>query len=71
MPTRTAMHLSCPVIRIDNFDSVYAALKVAKLKLVEPVESTTPEGARFREMAFTDHDGNLVVLYELSNDQQQ
>lgn len=60
------MHLSCPVIRIGKFDAVYAALKSAGLKVIEPQESATPEGARFREMAFVDHDGNLVVLYELS-----
>lgn len=66
LPRRPAMHLSCPVIRIGNFDAVYASLKSAGLKVIEPQESTTPEGARFRELAFVDHDGNLVVLYELS-----
>ena len=66
LPKRPAIHLNCPVIRIGNFDSVHAALKATGLKIVEPQESTTPEGARFREMAFVDHDGNLVVLYELS-----
>jgi len=67
LPKRPAMHLVCPVIRIANLDTVYAALKSAGLKVVEPQESTTPEGARFREMAFTDYDGNLIVLYQLSD----
>jgi hypothetical protein len=53
------------VIRIERFDEVRAKLEAAGLAVVEPRSSKTAEGQTFREMAFTDPDGHLVVLYEL------
>jgi hypothetical protein len=48
---------------VAQFDAVYAALNAKKLQAIEPQESNTPEGDRFREMASVDCDGNLIVLY--------
>ena len=44
---------------------VHARLKAAGLDVVEPRRSKTVEGRDFSELAFTDPDGHLVVLYEL------
>jgi catechol 2,3-dioxygenase-like lactoylglutathione lyase family enzyme len=65
LPAPPAVHLSAPVIRIERFDEVRARLEAAGLVVVEPRSSKTAEGQTFREMAFTDPDGHLVVLYQL------
>jgi len=65
LPAPPAVHLSAPVIRIERFDEVRAKLEAAGLAVVEPRSSRTAEGQTFREMAFTDPDGHLVVLYQL------
>ncbi len=65
LPARPDPHLSTPVIRVGRLDAVLAALRARGVAVVEPRSSSTPEGASFREMAFTDFDGNLVVLYQL------
>lgn len=44
---------------------VRARLKAAGLDVVEPRRSQTVEGRGLNELAFTDPDGHLVVLYEL------
>jgi catechol 2,3-dioxygenase-like lactoylglutathione lyase family enzyme len=65
LPPHPALHLSAPVIRVDRFDEVHAKLKAAGLEVVEPRRSKTSEGQDFRELAFTDPDGHVVVLYQL------
>lgn len=65
LPPAPALHVSAPVIRIGRFDEVRAKLEAAGLAVVEPRRSKTAEGRDFREMAFTDPDGHLVVLYQL------
>jgi catechol 2,3-dioxygenase-like lactoylglutathione lyase family enzyme len=65
LPPAGAIALSTPVIRVDRFDEVHARLKAAGLAVVEPRTSRTVEGRDFRELAFTDPDGHLVVLYQL------
>jgi catechol 2,3-dioxygenase-like lactoylglutathione lyase family enzyme len=65
LPPQPALHLSAPVIRVDRFEDVHAKLKAAGLEVVEPRRSKTSEGQDFRELAFTDPDGHVVVLYQL------
>jgi len=65
LPAHPPLHLSAPVIRIQKFDEVLAKLKAAGLDVVEPRRSKTAEGHEFTELAFTDPDGHLVVLYQL------
>jgi len=65
LPAQPAMHLSAPVIRVQRFDEVLAKLRTAGLDVVEPRRSRTAEGHEFTELAFTDPDGHLVVLYQL------
>jgi len=65
LPAHPSLHLSAPVIRIQKFDEVLAKLKAAGLDVVEPRRSKTAEGHEFTELAFTDPDGHLVVLYQL------
>ena len=65
LPAHPPLHLSAPVIRIQKFDEVIAKLKAAGLEVVEPRRSRTAEGHEFTELAFTDPDGHLVVLYQL------
>ena len=50
---------------LDSSTEVRAKLEAAGLAVVEPRSSKTAEGQTFREMAFTDPDGHLVVLYQL------
>jgi catechol 2,3-dioxygenase-like lactoylglutathione lyase family enzyme len=65
LPAHPPLHLSAPVIRIRKFDEVLAKLEAAGLDVVEPRRSKTAEGHEFTELAFTDPDGHLVVLYQL------
>ena len=65
LPPQPSINLSTPVIRVERFDDVHAKLKAAGLNVVEPRRSRTSEGRDFRELAFTDPDGHLVVLYQL------
>jgi catechol 2,3-dioxygenase-like lactoylglutathione lyase family enzyme len=65
LPAPPAIHLSAPVIRVGRLDEVRARLEAAGLAVVEPRRSKTAEGRDFRELAFTDPDGHLVVLYQL------
>jgi catechol 2,3-dioxygenase-like lactoylglutathione lyase family enzyme len=65
LPPHPPLHLSAPVIRVERFDDVHAKLKAAGLDVVEPRRSKTAEGRDFSELAFTDPDGHLVVLYQL------
>jgi len=65
LPPQPPLHLSAPVIRIERFDEVRAKLEAAGLGVVEPRRSKTAEGRDFSELAFTDPDGHLVVLYQL------
>jgi len=65
LPPHPALHLSAPVIRVERFDEVHTKLKAAGLEVVEPRRSKTSEGRDFRELAFTDPDGHLIVLYQL------
>lgn len=65
LPAQPPMHLSAAVIRIQKYDDVLAKLRAAGLDVVEPRRSKTAEGHEFTELAFTDPDGHLVVLYQL------
>lgn len=65
LPAQPALRLSAPVIRVQRIDAVLAKLEAAGLEVVPPRRSRTAEGHDFTELAFTDPDGHLVVLYEL------
>lgn len=65
LPTHPSPLLSAPVIRVQRLDDVLAKLKAARLEVVEPRRSKTAEGHEFTELAFTDPDGHVVVLYQL------
>jgi len=65
LPAQPQVQLSAPVIRVRRIDAVLAGLKAAGLDVVEPRRSRTAEGHEFTELAFTDPDGHVVVLYEL------
>jgi catechol 2,3-dioxygenase-like lactoylglutathione lyase family enzyme len=65
LPPQPPLQLSAPVIRVERFDAVRDGLEAAGLAVVEPRRSRTAEGRDFRELAFTDPDGHIVVLYQL------
>jgi len=65
LPAPGPVVTSTAVIRVEDFDEVHARLKAAGLDVVAPRRSKTAEGHEFNELAFTDPDGHLVVLYEL------
>ncbi len=63
-PDPDAIRTSTPVIQVRDFDAVLAALRDAGLEIVEPTTARSADGRLFKEMAFIDLDGHLVVLYE-------
>lgn len=65
LPAQTSPRLSAPVIRVGQLEEIRAKLEAAGLEVVGPRRSKTAEGHEFSEMAFTDPDGHLVVLYQL------
>ncbi|TVQ44780.1 MAG: VOC family protein [Gammaproteobacteria bacterium] len=63
-PDPDAIRTSTPVIQVRDFDAVLAALRDTGLEIVEPTTARSADGRLFKEMAFIDPDGHLVVLYE-------
>jgi hypothetical protein len=46
-------------------DRSLAPTEMTGIEMLEPRRSKTAEGRDFRELAFTDPDGHVVVLYQL------
>lgn len=63
-PDPKAIRTSTPVIQVRDFDAALAALRETGLEIVEPTTARSADGRLFKEMAFIDPDGHLVVLYE-------
>lgn len=65
LPERPLPHRHAIVIEVRGIEDIITRVRAAGLTVVPPRSSKTPEGQTFIEQAFEDHDGHLVVLYEL------
>jgi len=65
LPPKPVPHRSAVVIEVKGIEQVIARVAAEGLPVVPPKSSKTPEGLTFIEQAFEDHDGHLVVLYEI------
>ena len=65
LPPKPVPHRSAVVIEVKGIEQVMARIAAEGLPIVPPKTSKTPEGLTFIEQSFEDHDGHLVVLYEI------
>jgi catechol 2,3-dioxygenase-like lactoylglutathione lyase family enzyme len=65
LPPKPVPHRSAVVIEVKGIEQVMARVAAEGLPIVPPKPSKTPEGLTFIEQAFEDHDGHLIVLYEI------
>jgi catechol 2,3-dioxygenase-like lactoylglutathione lyase family enzyme len=65
LPPKPVPHRSAVVIEVKGIEQVMARIAAEGLPVVPPKPSKTPEGLTFIEQAFEDHDGHLIVLYEI------
>ncbi|MFO7693970.1 MAG: VOC family protein [Vicinamibacterales bacterium] len=65
LPPRPVPHRSAVVLEVKGIEQVIARVTAEGLHVVPPRPSKTPEGLTFIEQAFEDHDGHLIVLYEI------
>lgn len=65
LPPKPVPHRDAIVIEVKGIEAIIARVKAEGLHVVPPRASKTPEGQMFIEQAFEDHDGHLVVLYEM------
>jgi catechol 2,3-dioxygenase-like lactoylglutathione lyase family enzyme len=57
--------MTATVIRVDDLDGTFDRLEKLGLETVPPTIAERPGEFRFKERAFIDFDGHLVVLYEI------
>jgi len=65
LPPKSVPHRVALVIEVMDIDQIIQRVREEGLPVVPPKSSKTPEGTTFIEQAFEDHDGHLIVLYEL------
>jgi len=65
LPPKPVPHRHAVVIEVKGIEQVIARVAAEGLPVVPPKPSKTPEGLTFIEQAFEDHDGHLIVLYEI------
>ena len=61
LPRRAAI-----VLHVDNIDTVVAACRDEGLQVYREDALETNDGRRGREFGIVDHDGNLVVIYNIT-----
>ncbi|MEM8527046.1 MAG: VOC family protein [Bacteroidota bacterium] len=64
LPKSSAPMMSASVIKVEDLEAVMKKIEALGLETTEP-EMDSNEYADFKEQAFIDFDGHLVVLYEL------
>jgi len=64
LPKPSAPIMSASVIKVEDLDGVMQQIKALGLETTEP-EMDSNEYAAFKEQAFIDFDGHLIVLYEM------
>jgi catechol 2,3-dioxygenase-like lactoylglutathione lyase family enzyme len=57
--------MTASVIRVDDLDGTFKKLEALGLETVPPTISERPGEFKFKEQAFVDFDGHLIVLYQI------
>ena len=65
LPKPGVPHMTASVIRVDDLDGVFEKLEALGMETVEPTIAERPGEFKFKEGAFVDFDGHLVVLYQM------
>lgn len=65
LPDKQQPHMSASVIRVKNIEMVMDKIKALNLETIKQKVATNSNGLMFKESAFVDYDGHLIVLYEL------
>jgi catechol 2,3-dioxygenase-like lactoylglutathione lyase family enzyme len=65
LPPKPVPHRDAIVIEVKGIEQIIERVKAEGLTVVPSKPSKTPEGLTFLEQAFEDHDGHLIVLYEM------
>ena len=65
LPKPGRPYMTATVIRVDDLDAVFAELEALGLETVPGTVAGRPGEFQFKERAFVDFDGHLVVLYEI------
>jgi catechol 2,3-dioxygenase-like lactoylglutathione lyase family enzyme len=65
LPPKPVPHRDAIVIEVRGIEQIIERVRAEGLAVVPAKPSKTPEGRTFIEQAFEDHDGHLVVLYEM------
>jgi catechol 2,3-dioxygenase-like lactoylglutathione lyase family enzyme len=65
LPKPGRPHMTATVIRVDDLDAVFAKLEALELETVPGTVAGVPGEFQFKERAFVDFDGHLVVLYQI------
>ena len=65
LPKPGKPHMTATVIRVDDLDGTFKKLDALGLETVPPKIAERPGEFRFKEQAFVDFDGHLIVLYQI------
>ena len=65
LPEPGVPFMTATVIRVDDLDGVFARLEELGLETVPGTIAERPGEFKFKERAFVDFDGHLVVLYQM------
>jgi catechol 2,3-dioxygenase-like lactoylglutathione lyase family enzyme len=65
LPKPGVPFMTATVIRVDDLDGVFAKLEKLGLETVPGTVAERPGEFKFKERAFVDFDGHLVVLYQM------
>ncbi len=66
LPQHNGIHMTASVIKVSDLDDVMAKIKALGLSFTEP-EMDGNDHFTFKEQAFVDFDGHLIVIYEIQN----
>jgi len=65
LPKERHPHMTASVIRVKDLEQVMAKIAALGLYTTEIETDTNTNGMTFKEQAFVDFDGHLIVLYEM------
>ena len=65
LPKPGRPYMTATVIRVDDLDGTFAKLEKLGLETVPGTVAERPGEFKFKERAFVDFDGHLVVLYQM------
>ena len=64
LPKPGRPYMTATVIRVDDLDGTFEKIEKLGLETVPPKIAERPGEFRFKEQAFVDFDGHLIVLYQ-------